>query len=108
MNFSKDEHIATGTELLAMDKQIMGLMLRLSNAYGVKSRERKQAEKMRNALLWVRSELENRYCREHPVDPAATHVYFGTPESRAHFGIASLPAEPTIAKTASTVVPSEL
>lgn len=95
MKFSKDEHIATGTELLAMDKQIVALMLRLSHAYGATSRERKQAEKMRSALLWVRSDLENRYCRENPVDHFSTHVYFGTAESRAAVGIVAKTTQPS-------------
>jgi len=94
MRFSKDEHIAVGTELLAMDRQIVALMLRLSQAYGPNSRERKRAEKLRSALLWVRSDLENRYCRENRADHMATHVYFGTPESRAAVGIVAKTTQP--------------
>jgi hypothetical protein len=85
--FSKDEHIATGTELLAMDKQVLALASKVAGAYGRTSYEAKQVIKIRKALLELRSGLENRYCSEHPADHIATHVYFGTPESRQMAGV---------------------
>ena len=84
---TKQQHIDTGTELIALDAQIQALERFLSIAYGVASIERKNASKARKALLVARSELENRYCLEHPTCEAATHVYFGSVDSRAHFGI---------------------
>lgn len=85
--FSKDKHISIGTDLLAMDEQIAALVVQLSSGYGKSSVERQQADKMRRALLLLRSELENRYCKENPFDHFGTHVYFGSAESRSHAGI---------------------
>lgn len=86
-NFSADEHIEVGTLLLAMDKQIHALAIRIGGVYGKTSYEAKRAQKMRRDLLLIRSELESRLAREHRSFVHVTHVYFGSEQAREHFGI---------------------
>lgn len=92
--FSEVEHIETGSKLLDMDRMINAISLQLAHAYGANSTETKRARRIRSELLQLRSQLENRLCSERPDMRSATHVYFGTPESRAHFGIVAKLTQP--------------
>jgi len=88
-HFTKSDHIDVGTELLAMDKQIHALAIKVSHAFGPNGPESKRAKKIRSELLRLRADLEMRLFMEFKSDsdPFLTHVYFGTDASRAHFGV---------------------
>jgi hypothetical protein len=82
-----EQHHQAGTDLLAVDRELVRLSAIISRAYGYTSAERKSLDRARKALLMARSELENRYCRENPGAIDACHVYFGSDEPRQHFGV---------------------
>lgn len=56
--------------------------------YGRSSAEVRALERMRSALLLVRSEMEDRSRQESRGRVDVCRVYFGSEQSRAHFGAA--------------------
>lgn len=92
---STNDHVEIGSELLALDRAMLALGVRVAAGCGRQSAEAKKLAKIRKEILLLRSDLENRLCRDHPAFHPATHVYFGSNEARAHFGI--------VAKIAPTV-----
>lgn len=92
--FSQPEHIETGSKLLDMDRMIHAISLQITHTYGNTSSEAKLAKRIGGELLELRSKLENRLCLEQPNMHNATHVYFGTPESRARAGIVAKTTQP--------------
>lgn len=89
-----EQHVELGTELLAMDKQIHALALRLSSTYGSTSAQVKHATKLRNVLLNLRSDMELQLMRDHVGFQPVTHVYFGTDAAREHAGVVAKTPQP--------------
>ena len=89
------DHAGIGTDLLAMDKALNALVVRLSSAFGPTSHEADKARQARSGLLSLRCSLESRVMEDFPDFQPITHVYFGTDASRAHAGV--------IAKITSTL-----
>lgn len=83
MKMTIEEHHKLGTDLLAMGGEDVN-----GEHYGRSSAEVLALERMRNALLLVRSEMENRYRQESHGRVDVCRVYFGSEQSSAHFGAA--------------------
>ena len=60
-----------------MDREIMRIKSMIGEHHGRSSAEALALERMSNALLLVRSEMENRYRQESPGRVDVCRVYFG-------------------------------
>lgn len=77
-----EQHQNLGVELIRIDRMLARMEAEVSTVYGRTQTEAKQLAKARKALLTARSELENRFLREHPTRVDGCHVYFGSDGDR--------------------------
>ncbi len=73
-----DEHRALASRLFQEQNDATHLAVELGNRYGKTSKLRRRAERHADALLNLRSELDDELARAYP-DEFKTQVYFGRP-----------------------------